>query len=188
MEVHREFEVHFAFYIQLLTGSCFILLSAIAFSMSCFQEMSAPADKLVPAHLSRKKKRQPATLYRSSKRRYERSCPQEKHLFLPFASTSLGTQQRVTATPKRELSLLTGQKEQGCTNSGLTTGHQEQGIQGTKQNHMLLFDPPLPSRHSHPSLLNCKPEHGCNSLQLSRQAQTQRSRPSLPSSISLPSS
>lgn len=76
---------------------------AAAFSTSCFQEMSTPADKLVPANLS--KKRQPATSYGSSKTRSERSCPQENHLFLPFPYTSLGTEQRATPTPKKELTL-----------------------------------------------------------------------------------
>lgn len=52
MEAHGELKVHVAFYIQLLTGLCFNLPPATAFSMSCFQETSAAADKLVPANLS----------------------------------------------------------------------------------------------------------------------------------------
>lgn len=52
MEAYREFEVHVAFSIQLLTGLCFNLPPATAFSTSCFQDMSAPADKLVPTNLS----------------------------------------------------------------------------------------------------------------------------------------
>lgn len=46
------FEVHVAFSIQPLTGLCFNLSPATAFSASCSQEMSAPSDKLMPANLS----------------------------------------------------------------------------------------------------------------------------------------
>ena len=149
MEAHRESEVHFGLYIQLLPESCFILPPATAFSTSSFQETSAPADKLVPANLS--KKRQPTTSYRSSKTRSERSCPQEKHLFLPFPYTSLGREQRVTPIPKKELMLLTGHSD--AQTQGLMISDQKQGMQVTKQNQILLFSLPLHSRRSHPCLL-----------------------------------
>lgn len=133
-------------------------------------------------HVSAKKKRQPATSYGSSKTRCERSSPWEKHLFLPFPYTSLGAQQRVTPTPRKELMLLRGHREQRCTDSGgLTRGNQEQGMQVTKHNQIPLFDLPLPSRRFRPCLSYHKPEHGIGN-RLCRPFQPSRPAQALPSS------
>lgn len=137
--------------------------------------------------LSQQKNRQPATSYGSEKTRSERSFPQEKHLFLLFPYTSLGTQ-RVTPTPKKRAKAAP--RARRAAPHKLMIGNQEQGMQVTKQNQILLSDLPLPSRRSHPCLLYPKPEHGirnrlCNSFQPTRRAQTQRPCPDLPWSVSL---
>lgn len=53
MEATGDFQAHIALHIQLLAGLCFNLPPATAFSTSCFQEMSAPADKLISAKKDR---------------------------------------------------------------------------------------------------------------------------------------
>lgn len=150
MEAHREPEVLF-----LLDYGFFCPLQ-LPFPHPAPRKWALLLTRLMPANLS-KKKRQPATSCGSSKTRSERSCPQEKHLFLPFPYTSLGTEQRVTPTSKTELMLLPESSD--AQTQGLMTGNQEQGMRVTKQNQALLFDLPL-SCSSHPRLLYPEPEPG----------------------------
>lgn len=188
VEAHGESGVHVAFYIQLLTGWCFILPPASAFSTSCFQEGSAPADKLMPAISAKKKKKTACHFIWKRKNKIWKVLPSGEALLPPLSIHQPGNPE---SNPNPKERAKAAPRARRAARHKLMIGNQEQGMQATKQNQILLSDLPLPSRRSHPCLLYPKPEHGirnrlCNSFQPARRAQTQRPCPGLPWSVSLP--